>query len=44
MAKSPNVIKEPVFDRVFYAVTFIILLMLLVVIIYPLWFVLMASM
>ena len=43
MANNPNVIKEPVFDRVFYTVTFIILLALLVVILYPLWFVLMAS-
>ncbi len=43
MAKNPNVIKEPVFDRVFYAVTFVILLLLLVVIMYPLWFVVMAS-
>ena len=43
MAKNPNKIKEPVFDRVFYAVCFVILLFLLVIIIYPLWFVLMAS-
>lgn len=44
MAKNPNAIKEPVFDRVFYTITFILLLALLIVIIYPLWFVLMASM
>ena len=43
MAKNPNRIKEPLFDRVFYIVTFIILLAILVIIIYPLWFVLMAS-
>lgn len=43
MAKNPNAIKEPVFDRVFYAITFVILLILLIVIIYPLWFVVMAS-
>ena len=43
MAKNPNVIKEPAFDRAFYTVTFIILLALLIVILYPLWFVLMAS-
>jgi len=43
MAKNPNVIKEPAFDRAFYTITFIILLALLVVILYPLWFVLMAS-
>lgn len=43
MAKNPNTIKEPVFDRVFYTITFIMLLLLLVVILYPLWFVLMAS-
>lgn len=43
MAKNPNTIKEPVFDRVFYIVTFIILCAFLVTIIYPLWFVLMAS-
>lgn len=43
MAKNPNAIKEPVFDRVFYIVTFIILCAFLVTIIYPLWFVLMAS-
>lgn len=43
MAKNPNVIKEPAFDRAFYTITFILLLALLVVIIYPLWFVLMAS-
>ena len=29
MAKNPNKIKEPVFDRVFYAVCFVILLFLL---------------
>lgn len=38
-----NKIKEPLFDRVFYAVTFVLLCMLLVIIIYPLWFVVMAS-
>ncbi len=43
MAKNPNTIKEPAFDRAFYTITFILLLALLVVIIYPLWFVLMAS-
>ena len=43
MAKNPNAIKEPAFDRAFYTITFILLLALLVVIIYPLWFVLMAS-
>ena len=43
MAKNPNAIKEPVFDRVFYIVTFIILCAFLITIIYPLWFVLMAS-
>lgn len=43
MTKNPNAIKEPVFDRVFYAVTFVLLLILLVIILYPLWFVLMAS-
>lgn len=43
MAKNPNAIKEPVFDRVFYVVTFIILLLFLIVILYPLWFVVMAS-
>lgn len=43
MAKNPNAIKEPVFDRVFYLVTFIILCAFLITIIYPLWFVLMAS-
>lgn len=43
MAKNPNVIKEPAFDRAFYTITFILLLALLVIIIYPLWFVLMAS-
>ena len=43
MAKNPNRIKEPVFDQVFYTITFIILLALLVVIIYPLWFVVRAS-
>ena len=43
MAKNPNAIKEPLFDRVFYLVTFILLCMLLVIIIYPLWFVVMAS-
>lgn len=41
MAKNPNAIKEPAFDRAFYAITFVLLLM--VVILYPLWFVLMAS-
>lgn len=35
MAKNPNRIKEPLFDRVFYIVTFIILLAILVIIIYP---------
>ena len=30
MAKNPNRIKEPLFDRVFYIVTFIILLAILV--------------
>lgn len=44
MAKNPNAIKEPLFDRVFYAITFVLLLVLLVIILYPLWFVLMASM
>jgi putative aldouronate transport system permease protein len=44
MAKNPNAIKEPVFDRVFYAITFVLLLLLLIVIVYPLWFVIMASM
>lgn len=45
MAKrNPNKIKEPVFDRVFYVITFILLLLLLITIIYPLWFVVMASM
>lgn len=44
MTKNANTIKEPLFDRVFYIVTFILLLILLVVILYPLWFVLMASM
>ena len=43
MAKNPNAIKEPAFDRAFYAITFVLLLMLMVVILYPLWFVLMAS-
>ena len=43
MARNPNAIKEPAFDRAFYTITFILLLMLLVVILYPLWFVLMAS-
>lgn len=43
MAKNPNTIKEPAFDRAFYTITFILLLALLVIIIYPLWFVLMAS-
>lgn len=43
MAKNPNKIKEPLFDRIFYAICFVILLFLLVIIIYPLWFVLMAS-
>ena len=43
MAKNPDAIKEPAFDRAFYTITFILLLALLVVIIYPLWFVLMAS-
>lgn len=43
MAKNPNAIKEPLFDRVFYIVTFILLLLLLLIIIYPLWFVIMAS-
>lgn len=43
MAKNPNAIKEPAFDRAFYTITFILLLALLVVIIYPLWFVIMAS-
>ena len=33
MAKNPNRIKEPLFDRVFYIVTFIILLAILVIII-----------
>lgn len=42
MAKNPNAIKEPAFDRAFYAITFVLLL-LMVVILYPLWFVLMAS-
>ena len=36
-------IKEPAFDRAFYAITFVLLLLLMVVILYPLWFVLMAS-
>lgn len=43
MARNPNAIKEPAFDRAFYMITFILLVMLLVIIIYPLWFVLMAS-
>ena len=43
MAKNPNAIKEPAFDRAFYAITFVLLLLLMVVILYPLWFVLMAS-
>ena len=43
MANNPNAIKEPVFDKVFYIVTFVILCLFLVTIIYPLWFVLMAS-
>ncbi len=43
MAKNPNKIKEPLFDRVFYIVTGIILFLLLIVILYPMWFVLMAS-
>lgn len=43
MAKNPNTIKEPAFDRAFYTITFILLLGLLVIIIYPLWFVVMAS-
>lgn len=43
MANNPNKIKEPVFDQVFYLITFIILLALLVIIIYPIWFVCMAS-
>lgn len=43
MAKNPNAIKEPAFDRAFYTITFILLLGLLVIIIYPLWFVVMAS-
>lgn len=43
MTRNPNAIKEPAFDRAFYTITFILLLMLLVVILYPLWFVLMAS-
>ncbi len=43
MAKNSSTIKEPVFDRVFYIITFIILLLFLIVIIYPLWFVVMAS-
>lgn len=42
-AKNPNAIKEPAFDRAFYAITFVLLLLLMVVILYPLWFVLMAS-
>ena len=44
MANHPNRIKEPVFDQVFYIVTFILLCALLIIILYPLWFVLMASM
>lgn len=43
MANNPNAIKEPLFDKVFYIVTFVILCLFLVTIIYPLWFVLMAS-
>ena len=42
-AKTRSSIKEPLFDRVFYAITFILLLLLLIIILYPLWFVLMAS-
>lgn len=44
MANHPNRIKEPVFDQVFYIVTFVLLCALLIIILYPLWFVLMASM
>ena len=36
MANNPNAIKEPVFDKVFYIVTFVILCLFLVTIIYPL--------
>lgn len=43
MARNPNKIKEPVVDRVFYGITFFLLCCLLVIIIYPLWFVIVAS-
>lgn len=44
MAAHPNAIKEPTFDRVYFAITKILLIALLIIILYPLWFVLMASM
>lgn len=44
MATHPNAIKEPTFDRVYFAITKILLIALLIIILYPLWFVLMASM
>lgn len=44
MAAHPNAIKEPTFDRVYFAITKVLLIALLVIILYPLWFVLMASM
>lgn len=43
MRGNPNKIKEPLFDRIFYATTFAVLCVLLVLILYPLWFVVVAS-